>query len=251
MIVAYVEILRLRRALVWYGGVAVLLLVISTLVSMDRGGGNGNDLVSWGILFGVGGYSAMIFGTVIAPSLNKENDGVEMVWTKPIARERIAVSYVLADLIGIVVAGTIAMAVMIAHMMIVHHQFSFAADPRGASIGILALGVAFMWYGLLQVATCWYSGRAGMVVGLSWGVFAILAGLSHVPPGAFHTLVMLLNVINPLAYLTSINITLSNPAGYVETSVFSFELGTRIVIVWIIAFASMAGAVFAWRRLET
>lgn len=249
---AYVEALRLRRTLVWLaavGGVILLLALASGTgtihISLD--GGDRVIPIRWGILCYIAGYCAIIFATIIGASIAKENDGVEMIWTKPLVRERVAAAYVALDLAAIVAAFLIGLVVVLGILESVAlrtgSRLELIADPRAGWIAALGIGAAFMWSGLLQLATCWTVGRGGAAIGIGWGLAWALLGLAHMPPSSFHSIVMALNTFNPLAYFTTLT---SNEAA----SVFALDIAARVAVVWGIGLAASLGAIFMWRRLE-
>jgi hypothetical protein len=255
----YIEFLRLRRAFYWYGGVLVGVTLLG-LVSLNLNAthverGNPGELGISGV-FAIAVYCGAVFATVISRSLNKENDGVEMVWTKPVSRQRLALQYFAYDLGAIVVATLLAALLMSIVLLdvgaIMHTPVSLVVfDAQSTSSLALGLGVAFMWYGLLQAATAWSVNSAALAVGLSWGLFAALIAFSHTPPSVFHSIVMALNVLNPLAYMTAV--TFSDAGGVVNAtthSIFAGNIWQRAGIAWAIGLAACAGAIALWKRLE-
>src|SRR4029077_2513671 len=104
---AYVEMLRLRKALAIYAIVVVAVFLLILIPSHWPGAVvHGDTAVSipLSVLLPIVGFCAIIFATTISTSLNRENDGVEMVWTKPVSRERLALTYIAFDLAAIVLA---------------------------------------------------------------------------------------------------------------------------------------------------
>jgi hypothetical protein len=207
-------------------------------------------------VFAIAVYCGAVFATIVGRSLNKENDGVEMVWTKPFSRQRLALQYFAYDLGGIV-AATLLASVLITIVLldvgrITHSPVSMVVfDAQSAAALALGLGMSFMWYGLLQAATAWSVGSAGLAVGLSWGLFAALVGFSHTPPSLFHSVVMTLNILNPLAYMTSVSF--SDTGGVVSStthSIFAGNVWQRAGVAWAIGLAACAGAIAIWKRLE-
>jgi hypothetical protein len=258
----YVELLRLRKSLMWYTGVFAVLYLIF-LISIHAPGSDvqmgglsqHNGSLPLGALLAGLAWCPMILATVFGISLNRENEGVEMVWTKPVARERLALGYILVDLGAIAVAYLIALAfvmLVLATLGLTGAVFFDATVPRNFGLG---LGIAFMWYGLLQAATSWNRGRAGMVVALSWGVFIVLAPLARIFPAGtwLHTLVVLLNYFNPMAYMSAISSHSAGATNFSSIEVrslndLSFEV--RFILVWTIGLVASAIAIFGWKRME-
>jgi hypothetical protein len=259
---AYVELLRLRTALMWYGGIFVVAYIVFFLAvhapgsNINEGGSGDRGQIPLGIIVAGLAWCPMVLATVLGLSLNRENDGVEMVWTKPIARERLALSYILVDLGAIVVAYLISIVFVLFALWTLAamgHVHTIAFDESVLRSFALGLGIAFMWYALLQAATSWNSGRAGLVVGLSWAVFIFLTVLSQVPLGTYlHAAVVLLNYLNPLAYLSSIgsHSSVRPRFGMDVLSINGLTLGTRLFLVWAIGIVASAIAIAGWKRME-
>jgi hypothetical protein len=278
---AYVEFLRVRKAFYIFGGVIVALvgiLLISLYASHPGDGHNsfrleigraiilekGNDgklhevvlsgmpgiNIPLGALFAIAGYCAAIFATVISTSLNKERDALDFPFTRPEPRTRIALSYFAVDLAGVFVAFLFSLVVIgLMPLALAGLLGRITADGNDWLIGALGLGISIMWFGIIQAITAPYRGGGGWIAGVSWGFFGILLLL----PGAtlfgpvVHTIVMVLNLANPLAYYSSI--TGSEHEVKVE-ALINLGLGARSAITWAIGIATCAVAVFSWKRLE-
>ena len=273
---AFVEFLRVRNAFVIYAGItaAVILTLVLSLhgsppvivgdagphaapgaLTVTAGGGgpavSGKNLaIPLGVLLGIAGYCAMIFATAICTSLNYHNRLLGFIFTKPVSRVRIAATFIGVDAITIVVAFVFALFVVtftpLASAGLLRYVF---VDREALALGLLGLGIAFMWYGLLQAATSWYKGGGGRICGLSWALFFVLIIVSHAPIGALgHGLVSALNYLNPLAYLTEF--TVGDGGRTSAVSLIPVAASWRALLVWLIALAGCAVAVFAWKRQE-
>lgn len=127
---SYVEFLRVRRAFYIYAAIVatiVLIIVVSIHAARFHGsggsvhisigtgtdvrgdthapGGSRNDIgaIPLGLLLGLAGYFSAAFGTVLASSLNRENER-GFAFTKPVSRARLALSYMAVDVAAIVAA---------------------------------------------------------------------------------------------------------------------------------------------------
>src|ERR1700761_6443917 len=99
----YVEILRVRRALLWYTGI-LLALVIVALVSVyagthaevhNSGTVRFGELVG-GCAFGAGGVAALV-----VPGLSVESaQTIPIIWTRPASRASIAWRYIAVDAVA-------------------------------------------------------------------------------------------------------------------------------------------------------
>jgi len=174
----YVQLLRLRKAFTWFAAIvgAIFLIVLAVLhyphANVDVSGVNGTIPLS--VVFLGSSLFAIIFATVCGRSLNQENQRPEMVWTKPISRERLALLYMLCDLAAIAAAFVYALALILITLASVGGLTIIKADAAAPASVCLGLGVAMMWNGELQGLTSWQIGRGGLIVGLSWAVFAWL-----------------------------------------------------------------------------
>lgn len=273
---AYVEFLRVRLALLIYTGVVAVVVVllvlgagsaavhsgpsVSVVVGTDSGHSHAAQTVSsifaktripLGLLLGIAGYCAVVFATILASSINKENEHAHLSYTKPISRTRLGLGYFAVDVCGIALAYLIAFVLIgLLPLLSVGLLSRVYFDVQSVWIGALGLGIAFMWYGILQAATSWYGGRGGVVTGLSWAFFAILVGLSDarflgpVLLGVVHAL----NLVNPLAYFTTLT---QQPTGdALAQSTLGFGLQQRVVMAWCIAMAAGAIALAAQKRVE-
>jgi|HubBroStandDraft_6_1064221.scaffolds.fasta_scaffold478421_2 ABC-type transport system involved in multi-copper enzyme maturation permease subunit len=256
---AYIEFLRSRKALLWYtaitGGLSLLMVLIFNFASSGHVDIENHTSLDLTGLIGISVYCAAVFATVCGISLNRENDGVEMVFTKPISRERLALTYFLTDLAAIVLACVIATVffglVLLDLGAVTHTPSIIRFDGRSFGVLALGLGIAFMWYGLLQAASSRYVGNGGIFVGVSWALFGILIGLSQTPPGLLHNIIMTVNILNPLAYMTGISV--SDSGGKLTStavSLFHGEPWARALMAWAIGLAGCAVATLGWKRLE-
>jgi hypothetical protein len=115
---------------------------------------------------------------------------------------------------------------------------------------VFGIGVTLMWYGSLQAATAWYSGKGGVIVGLSWPAFFILLVLgSYEGFGPIvHALVVALDYINPLVYFASL---MSDANGHANNATaLGLPLQVRVLVVYVLGAAGCAIAVFSWKRIE-
>jgi hypothetical protein len=251
----YVQLLRLRRALTVYGGIVLtvfLLILIPTHWPGVDIHNDGSGSLPLSILVLVG-FCAIIFATVIGTSLNSENDGVEMVWTKPIARDWLALRYIALDLMAIVAAFVLAFILAILILASVGLASSIRADTAWLPTLLLIFGVAFMWYGILQGLTSWQTSRGGMIIGLSWAasVFVLPAfvWLTLRSP-VLHEIAMVLNLLNPLSYFTGhnahVHIGISPPG----PSLIPHDIWLRVAMSWGFGLLGSLAAIVGWKRLE-
>ena len=205
--------------------------------------------VPLGILFGIAGFVAIGFATILGTSLNKENTLGGFAFTKPISRERLALTYFAVDAGGIVAMFLYALLLEVIALGILGIFDRIFLDSNAFAILAISLGAAAMWYGLLQALTSVIRSSGGMYIGISWGVFLALTTLSIVTAlgPVFHTLIMALNYLNPLAYYSGVDV-----AGTTATtsSVIALGEGPRIAITWSVGIVACAAAALGWKRVE-
>ncbi len=278
---AYVEYLRVRKSLYIFGGIltAMIVFVLVSLLSVQNADGathfrfqlgnaivleKGHDgklhqvslsgmpglAIPIGALFGMAAYCAMVFATVVCTSLNKERDGLDFPLTHPISRVRFALSYFAVDAAGICAAFVIGLVVLCFVPLAAAGVLGrIVLDSGGLWIAVLGLGIAFMWFGVLQAATASLRFSGGLMAGLSWAFFVVLLFLPRatILGPLVHELVLVLNLVNPLAYFSDITGLRNNVT---VGSIFALSVATRAAIVWAIALAAGAIAILTWKRLE-
>lgn len=278
---AYVEFLRARKAFYFYAGIIAAMIGFLLVSLFASHGGSGSDFrlqfgsaiviqkgadgrlhqvaldkmaglnVPLGALFGLAAYCAAVFATVLSTSLNRERDGLDFPFTRPVSRERMALSYFAVDLAAILVAFAFAFIVMcLVPLATAGLLGRVTSTPQAWWILALGLGMSFMWYGIIQAITARMRGGGGWIAGGSWALFGVLLVL----PGAqwlgpiVHGAVIALNYVNPLAYFNSIH---ENAAHEIMAgSTLGLGIAARAGLVWIIGIAACAVAVTSWKRIE-
>jgi len=260
--VSYVQFLRLRKALFIYFPIIGGLFLCGVLLphvpgtTLDFGDGPGHGKtpsIPLSFVFFIAAWCAIIFATVVSTSLNKEYDGVEMVWTKPISRERLALRYIALDLVAIVVAFASVAALYLLAVLLLGLGKYLAVDARTVPTLVIGLGTAVMWYGLVQGLTAWLRGRGAIVIGISWAVAFVLLSFAEATRYAapeVHAFFMGLDVLNPLAYYSSYS--LSGYGAHASPVLPQFLAGTemRSLMTWTIGALGCISAVVGWKRLE-
>ncbi len=273
---SFVEFLRVRRAFYIYAAIVAAIMAIIVIsihfaghganvhISVGTGGDvgpgthargraqHGIDSIPLGLLLGLAGYFSAAFGTVLASSLNRENER-GFAFTKPVSRARLALSYMAVDVVGIVAAYVYALFVFcLPPLASIGLLRAIVRDSHALGILFLVLGFSLLWYGVLQAVTAGYRGRGGKFVGFSWIVFLVLVQLAsvNVLGPIFHGIVMLLNIVNPFAYVTGITSHSNLGGDTIVNSVFPLSIEARAAITWCLAAAGCAVAIAAWKRVE-
>jgi hypothetical protein len=210
---------------------------------------NGDFRIPLGIILGLAGLIAIIYATVICTSLNKENCNGGFAFTKPISRERLALTYFAVDGVAILAAFALQVLVGLVVLACLGLAGKVYVDDSVGWIVLITLGVALMWYGLIQALTSSLRIGGGMFIGIAWGTFSVLATLQTVPHlGTIHDVVTVLNFLNPLAYFSSF--TTSDDARVTSSNLLGLDGSTRIILPWTIGIAGCALAILGWKRVE-
>jgi hypothetical protein len=280
---AYVEFLRVRKAFYFFAGI-IAAMIAFLLVSLfaAHGGSNSNFRLELGsaiilqkgtdgrihqvplngikdlnvplaALFGIAAYCAAVFATVLSTTLNKERDGLDFTLTRPVSRERIALEYFAVDLAGVFAAFLFAFVVMcLVPLATAGLLGRITSTPQAWGILALGLGMSFMWYGIIQALTAGMRGGGGWIAGGSWaffGVLVFLPGVTFFGP-VFHYAVVALNLVNPIAYFSSLTINAHDVAARSSSLLSGLGIVTRAGITWLIGLAACAIAVASWKRIE-
>jgi len=252
----FVELLRVRRALIWHAGIlaviaiGIMALAHSTTVNIDGPSGQTKlipgSFIGWGDIAGICAFFVTIFASSLGTSLSRENSIRDISWTKPIARTLIAIRYILVDLGGLCIAFVTAFALIA--LVLVRMNFMPHADASVFIQTVLAIGIGAMWYGLLQMITCGMPPGGRAMAGIMWPVALFLIPMAQIP-GAIGALVRAVNIINPLEYLGVASIGSSDPAKSFNP-VGPLSLDERALVVWLFAALFCAIAVAVWPRQE-
>jgi hypothetical protein len=267
----YKEFLRVRNALLWFTVTLALItgfiLIIAVTSKPDPEGGALNvvtpvqqtqhgaaaapakaDDIPWVVLLGGAGLIAAIMATVLGSSLARENDHLEVAWTKPRSRTRYATALMVVDAAGIIIAQLIAFAFIVTPILLLAKVSRIVGGPDDALNAIRFVLFPLAWYGLIVALSASVRGRAGMVQGLIWPVALGLAALSAAPlPGIWHRIFAAINFINPMSYITY------HDRGSDVQIVTGAGLPSVVLAVTVLALmvaASWFAAMFQWRRLQ-
>jgi hypothetical protein len=271
----YVEWLRVRRRLMWFAAIAIVLLAINLLPivfghvtsnghgDFSVGVSNGGTQVGTGIeglqhlaarwraplsyLLGTASLLTLIFTSSLGASLNAQREMLNLAFTKPVSRERLALTFFGVDFAAIVACYAFSFFVIclgpFAVLGLVGH---IDVDPYVLPVLLAGIGVPIMYYGILQCATAWIRGGAGLALGLSWPVFLIAAIPGSPPFGSiFNAMLDVVRFFDPIVYLRNALYYVALP---MDTTAAMF--GPLLLTVWAIGLVGCACAIVEWRRLE-
>jgi hypothetical protein len=163
--------------------------------------------------FGVGSLFSMtiplglLAATLLAGPLSKENNGhLELAWTKPVSRERYALSAVFVDVTAIALAQVATLvAIVLGALFWEVPRLSFESSaPAEIAFAVL---VPMAWYACLTAFSASFKRGPGAVLGIGWVAAAvcpaIAAATQHSSTAVGHAVSMMFNAISwldPVAY---------------------------------------------------
>ena len=207
------------------------------------------------IFFAIAEVIGLITATMLGGVLAKENDGhLELAWTKPVSRERLALASIAVDIAAILVSQF----AMVLLMVIICAMFiwpSFYADAMTLpSIAITLLG-PIAWYACLTAFSASMKRGLGMVIGLGWlaavMVPAIAEGTAHTGSDigrAIHWIFQPIAFIDPIEY---VHLSFHGTAGMsgMQNAPLA-PLGISVTMLLVLTIVYLTLAVLQWRRVE-
>jgi len=250
----YVELLYARTRFLWYTAICLgIAAVFSYFVSFPPAGAhienNGQDIPLDVVLL-FASFIAMIMSSMLAATLNRDQSHLSFIWTKPVARERIALSYMLVDVTTIILSYFV-LFIVIAGVLAIPPQNHMITGPMTGSVLARAIAVPLMAYAVVEVATSWSPVRLAAAQGLWWPVGIALLFLSEVRfPFPIAQLVTLVNFLNPLAYLPESRGHVVNVEFVQGAHPLTLGFDTTTIIAYCIFIAGCVIAIYNWKRME-
>jgi hypothetical protein len=221
-----------------FGGIAQLHRILHTI------------RVPFVILVTIAAALAAIFGSAASASLSGQNRHLHFELTRPTSRRRLALMTFGMDALGVAASLVVALALLLVPFAILGSLDRLDFSSESFFVIAFGLGIAYMWYGLLQAVTVRMRG-GGAAVGISWAVFVTLSALHNLPASIVGApivwLIHALNIFNPIVYLGKLFAPGYGSQGATGTASGSFE---DLITVWIIALVALALAVVQRDRME-
>jgi hypothetical protein len=242
----YVELLRARRLLTWYGGILFVLLALGLALAFKDGppvvhmNGATQGSIPLGAILAGSAFGAVVLAAFMAVAFDAEFKTAAIIWTRPMSRMAIVARYLAVDAATLIAAWLITFAVVLIALTAV--GLGKYIVPTQMDWFLLPLGCAVMWYGLVLLVSMLLPGRAGAIAGGSWAYALIVPGLSQIPfPPLLHQVVFALNYINPMAYIG----TSSKNGTFLPGSP-----DAHTIAVWLIGIAAIAAGTRLWATRE-
>ncbi len=192
-------------------------------------------------------FLAAIMATVVGNALSKENEHLELAWTKPASPERYALTAIGVDVVGILAAFALAICAMIAMASLfgIPHLVRSAQTPLVAAVALL---FPLSWYALMQGMTASLRRGSGLILGLSWPVAFALPALVPLK-WSLQPVLRFLDTFNPVAYFTrdASDGAISNTA---LTFIHSSSISTDAAMLSLLTLLGLIAAIMQWRRVE-
>lgn len=205
-------------------------------------------------------FVALIIATVLSgPLANENHNHLEVVWTKPISRERYALGVFGVDAIGILAS----MALAIVFMLLSTALFELpiiVIDPQTPAVLALTIFTPLAWYALLTAAAASLKRGRGAVLGLGWCaalfILPVTMGFLALQQPAVHFVGVVLSylmLLDPILYIHMSGSSApgdGTPVYGVMYSVLGAPAATRAAIVFALALIYSALSLVQWHRLE-
>lgn len=233
-------------------------------IRSTQGGGTINistdEPVSVRVLFLIAACVALVVGTILSGPLAKENGNhLEIAWTKPVSRERLAIGSFLVDVVGMIAAMVMTFVFLIVTTALFQLP-RLAIDSQTWPVLALVILMPVAWYALLTALSASLKRGLGAVLGLTWLAALILPGLtlglSQVENPLFHFIGLVLSyltVLDPVVYLhlssSSSPADVTPAYGYMSGVLSSPPLARAGICLALAVFYSALSLV-QWRRLE-
>lgn len=248
----YVEVLRTRRVLFWFGVTLLATLVLNLLsfghlhTSADTPHDITGKIPLSGFIIG-SIFITYIIVAFVAQNLSNEGNTLAITWTRPMTRYAIAWRFVVVDFATIAVCFCVTLAAGLLAVWAYGFGSAIRLDSAASYELLLGVGTVVLWYGIIVAASARFPGRGGMIAGLSWGAFFVLASLWALPlPWLIHDIVTVLNYLSPLAYISAAAGSASNGGHHAITLPDPW----LAIVPWCIGIVMLVGGVRLWATRE-
>jgi hypothetical protein len=247
----YVEVLYGRSRLFWFTAFALFVAAIfSYFVTFPPPHAhirnNGQAVPFDGILL-FAGFCGMIMASILGATLNRDGSHLAYMWTKPISRIRIALGYIVIDVLTIV-ASILVVAVICSIVLAIPPQNPVTFDAQTGTVLARAIAVPLMLYGIVQVTTSWLPTRVGAAGGLIWPIGIAVELLASINlPFPLSQIFFVINIFNPIAYGTELQ---AHTGRVVSDSPLPLDFTGQTILAFCIFVVSCIVATYNWKRMQ-
>lgn len=250
----YAEWLYARSRFLWYVAICVAIAGVFTyFVSFPPAGAHirneGQDVpIDYPLVFA--SVVTLIMASMMSATMNRDQSHLAYIWTKPIPRERIALSYILVDVATIVITYFAVFAIM-AGVLAIPPLNHMIPEPDSWFVLARAVAVPLMVYAAVELATSWSPARLSAAMGLWWPTSIALLFLSQLRlPVGIAQIVTLVNFLNPLAYLPeshghAVDIRIVDGAHPI-----TLPFNEQTAVAYAIIVVALVVATYNWKRME-
>ncbi len=147
------------------------------------------------VLVSVAMFGSAMLASWLGQSLNRENETVELSWTRPLPRVALALRYIAIDLCALAIAFAATLAGLVVLVNVTIHAGVVAESRVGVAL-LLGTAVVAMWYALTQALAM--RAAAARSPGLADLVHPDRLAQAH--GGLLHDIAVVLDVVNLFAY---------------------------------------------------
>ncbi|HTX03102.1 MAG TPA: hypothetical protein VMD07_05430 [Candidatus Acidoferrales bacterium] len=247
----YVEVLYARSRLFWFTAMALLVAAIFTYFvtfppPQAHVNNDGHD-VPFNAIVVLAGFFAAIMASILGATLNRDGSHLAYMWTKPIPRERIALSYIIIDVATILASFAVVCGVC-SIVLAIPPQNHLTADASSGIVLARALAAPLMLYGIIEVTTSWLPTRLGAAGGIIWPIGLAIEALASINlPFPLAQIFYAINIFNPIAYLGL------HGHGHVQLmsdSPLPFDFVGQTILALCIFVVSCIIATYNWKRMQ-
>ena len=196
-----------------------------------------------GAFFVVGAFVACLFTTTLYTSLHAQRSSLDLAFTKPLARFRLAAAFFAIDFAAIAACYAIAIGLFLLLSVLFGLADRVVPDDGATLVLCLGFGICVLLYGLVQLATAWLrSGGAIAIIGTLWVAFIVVASINHARITNVEAILRVLRPLDPIRYFGLLT--------YSSSGAHPPDLGPPTLLAWVLGLAACALAAFTWQRIE-
>jgi hypothetical protein len=245
----YIEVLRTWRVLLRYFIVlAGLYLIAAGLYAIwpwsHVGSGDSGRTYSAGGHAAIVAFVCLLFASISGLSLSRHLDHLDFALTKPRARATFVATVLGVDALGLTVFFIATTIAFVAFHIALGEAHGVVFDAASAFGIALAFGSVLAWYAIVQAVSCARDAAGWALAGVWVAAIGLLfLDAARLGPG-LHALVVALNFINPVAYLSTIPFEATTGAA-------PLSLATHAITIYVVAGVAALVALIRWQRVET
>ena len=196
-----------------------------------------------GAFFVVGAFVAALFTTTLYTSLHAQRSSLDLAFTKPLARMRLAATFFGIDFAAIVACYAAAVFLLLLPFAVFGLLGDVVPEADAVPALILGLGICVLLYGLMQLATAWLRGGGAIaIIGSLWVAFIVVASIDHARITNIEAILWVLRPLDPIRYFGLLS--------YSSAGVHPHDLFSATLLAWGFGLAACALAAFTWQRIE-